>query len=57
MGCILENGVRIDINSVIDFLTIIVMCYNISNLSYLLRNKGNNPICFPFSRLFRIKIF
>lgn len=56
MGFIPVNPIRLYINSVLDLFSLVVLGYNVTNLSYTLGNKGNNPIFFTNPRLFGIKI-
>ncbi len=46
MGFIPLNPIWPYVNSVLDLPSLFVPGYNITNLSYTLGNKGNNPIFF-----------
>ena len=47
MGFIPRNRGRIYINGVTELAPLIVNGYNVTHLSYLLGDKGNNSIIFP----------
>ena len=56
MGFIITNRICLYVNGMIDRSSINVIRFNVTNLSYFLGNKRNNPIFFTHPRLFGIKI-